>query len=322
MNKMTIAAIAVAAVLLVAGAYVVISMGNSNPDDGNDVPDDGSNTQSDAVDSKNKTLPVSFPVSITSDNRKMALSMTYPGKGESSYAYNWSAYYQFSLNATPASGYTGNVLIKMFAERNPEIGTDALQVKGSNGSVISWTYANKINSEPLQNVISGDVVSWKTNGSASVRPFDVMFKGTGNYTLVIQAFDLDTGKAISDPVRVSPMYVPIKGSLSFIAAIHGQFFTTSNGTYYRTLVNITNDWNIRYSVDVAYFSMNDSVEWVAANTSASSDRGQSLAPGQTTQFYVYFDISELEHSKDRPAFALRYNDPISGSIAITLPTPK
>jgi hypothetical protein len=317
MNKMTIAAIAVAAVLLVAGAYVVMSMGNSNPDDGNDVPDDGSNTQSDAVDSKNKTLPVSFPVSITSDNRKMALSMTYPGKGESSYAYDWSEYYQFSLNATPASGYTGNVLIKMFAEKSGEIGQDSLIVTDFKGDQVTWHFAKKNNSEALQNMISGDIVSWKTNGSASVRPFDVMFKGTGNYTLVIQAFDLDTGKAISDPVRVSPMYVPIKGNLTIVAVIHGEWSTTVNGTYYRVLVNVTNDWNILYHVDPANFYLSNATDEVGANLTATSFTGQDLQPGQTTQFQVYFDIEG-----DRLTFSLRYDDPVSGDIPVVLPTPK
>lgn len=321
MKKMTIAAIAVAAVLLVAGAYVIVSMSNNGPNDKNNGTDgNDTNAQSDAVDSKNKTLAVYFPVQISSDDRKMALSMTYPGKGESGYAYNWSEYYQFSLTASPASGYTGNVLIKMFAEKSGEIGADSLQVKNSQGSPITWAFEKKNNSEPLQNEISGDIVSWKTNGTTSERSFSVMFKGTGNYTLVIQAFDLDTGKAISDPVKASPLYVPVTGHLTINALFRGEWYPTENGTYYRILMNTTNNWNVRYTIDPANFFLSNStgapVQWVRANITATSFQAQSLAPGQTTQFFVYFDITG-----DRLNFTLKYEDPSTGTINIPLPAP-
>jgi hypothetical protein len=315
MNKMTIAAIAVAAVLLVAGAYVVISMGNNPNNGGND--GGNTNTQTDAVDSKNKTLAVSFPVTITSDNRKMALSMTYPGKGESGYTYDWSQDYQFSLTASPASGYTGNVLIKMFDEKSGEIGQDSLKVKDFQGNQITWTFSKKNNSEPLQNMLSGDIVSWKTNGTESTRTFDVTFTATGNFTLIIQAFDLDTGKAISDPVKASPLYVPTGGHLTIGALFHGEWYQTENGTYYRVLVNATNNWNVRYYVDPARFYISNGSEptvWVKANTTTTTFQNQSLAPGQTTQFFVYFDISG-----NRLNYELKYEDLASGTILVPLP---
>lgn len=321
MNKMTIAAIAVAAVLLIAGAYVVMSMGNTPGKDGTDGGDN--NPQTDAVDSERKTLEVAFPIDITSNDRKMALSMTYPGKGESGYTYNWSEPYQFGLTASPASGYTGNVLIKMFAEKSGEIGTSNLKVKDFQGKDVNWTFNTKNGAQALYNVISGDIVSWKTNGSTSVRSFEVSFVGTGNYTLFIQAFDLDTGKAISDPVTASPLYVPVKGQLDINALFHGEKFVTANGTYYRILIKTVNEWNIRYSVDPARFSLNNGTGWTEANVTATSFQTQSLAPGQSTQFFVYFDLADDNLTlEDRMGFSLKYEDPTTGTMNIVLPTPQ
>ncbi len=320
MNKMTFAAIAVAAILLIAGAYVVMSMGNTPGKDGTD---GGDSNQPDAVDSDAKTLAVAFPVEISANDRKMALSMTYPGKGESGYTYNYSEPYQFGLTASPASGYTGNVLIKMFAERSGEIGRLDLSVKDFQGKDVNWTLEKKTGAQALYNVISGDIASWKTNGSTSVRSFEVSFTATGNYTLIIQAFDLDTGKPISDPVTATPLYVPVKGQLDITALFHGEKYETSNGTYYRILIKTVNDWNIRYSVDPANFHLYDGNDWVQANTTATSFQTQSLAVGQTTQFFVYFDLADDDLTlEDRLKFSLKYEDPASGDMNIVLPTPQ
>lgn len=314
MNKMTIAAIAVAAVLLAAGAYVVMSMGNTPKDKGTDGGD--SNPQSDAVDSKNKTLAVAFPAGISDSDRKMALSMTYPGKGnESDYTYKWNEPYQFSLNATPASGYTGNVLIKMFAEKSGEIGTNNLKVKDFQGKDVNWTLNIRNGAQTLYNVIGGDIASWKTNGTASVRSFEVSFLGTGNYTLYIQAFDLDSGRAISDPVTAKPLYVPVTGELTVKALTRGTWETTANGTYYKILINITNDWNIRYDVLGTNLVLSNGTDEVHANTTAMVFKAQSLAPKQSTEFQAYFDIQG-----DRNTFVLQYWDSHSGEI-ISVPLP-
>jgi hypothetical protein len=314
MNKMTMAAIAVAAVLLVAGAYVVMSMG-SGPAKSGDTGGDN-NTQSDAVDSVDKTLAVPFPVDITTEDRKIALSMTYPGKGESGYTYNWSEYYQFGLTASPASGYTGNVLIKMFAEKSGEIGTSNLLAKDFQGKQVSWSFNTRNGAHSLYNVISGDIVSWKTNGSTSVRSFDVSFVGTGNYSLYIQAFDLNTGKAISDPVTATPLYVPVTGELTVKALSRGTWETTANGTYYVILINITNNWNIRYDVNAINLVLSNETDDVNANTTAMIFKSQSLAPRQSTQFLAWFDITG-----NRDAFVLQYRDTRTGDI-ISVPLPK
>ncbi|MDW5561740.1 MAG: hypothetical protein SA339_00820 [Methanomassiliicoccus sp.] len=308
MNKMTIAAVAVAAVLLVAGAYVVVSMGNGSDNQSGKGGDN--NTQTDAVDSANKTLAVSFPVEISADNRKMALSMDYPGKGESGYSYNWSKNYQFNITASPASGYTGNVLIKMFAEKSGEIGTSNLVVKDFKGNQVQWSFATKNGAHTLYNEISGDIVSWKTNGTTSYRTIDVMFNGTGNFTLFIQAFDLNTGKAISDAVSATPLYVPVTGHLVVKALNVGEWKTTVNGTYYVILMNITNNWNIRYDVDATYLVLSNSTTENAANTTAMVFRSQSLAPSQSTQFQAFFDFT----NQDRTSFVLQYRDGNTGEV--------
>ena len=149
MNKMTIAAIVVAAGLLIAGAYVAVTMGNIPGKEGPAGVDDEDNGRPDAVTSANKTLAVSFPREVASNDRKMALSMVYPGKGESGHTYNWSEYYRFGLNAAPASGYTGNVLIKMFAEKEKEIGPTNLLVKDFEGKQVEWSFATKSGAHSL-----------------------------------------------------------------------------------------------------------------------------------------------------------------------------
>jgi hypothetical protein len=309
MNKMTFAAIAVAAILLIAGAYVVMSIGKGPGADGD------TDQQPDAVDSEAKTLAVAFPVEIGSDDRKMALSMAYPGKGESGYTYNWGEVYRFNLTA---SQYTGNVLIKMFAELTDprdEIDEKQLTVTDAFGKTVNWTANTRTGHNINHIVISGDIVAWKANGSASVRSFEVKPIATGNLSLTVQAFDLDSGKAISDPVTAN-MYIPVQGSLTFRALFHGEWNETANGTYYRILINVVNDWNIRYSVDPANFSLYNGTEWVPADTEATFFKGQSLAPEQSTQFFVYFNTTG-----ERNDFSLRYDDPRSGTINIPLPPP-
>lgn len=309
MNKMTIAAIAVAAVLLVAGAYVVVSMGNS-PSSGGTGGDDDKDRRPDAVTSVNKTLAVSFPRDVAPDDRKMALTMAYPGKGESGHEYNWSEYYQFGLTATPASGYTGNVLIKMFAEKSGEIGVTNLLVKDFEGRQVEWSFATKSGAQALYNVISGDLVSWRTDGSSSARSFDVLFNGTGNYSLFIQAFDLDSGKAISDPVSATPMYVPVTGHLTVKALTRGEWRNTTNGTYLVILMNITNDWNVRYDVNGTFLVLRNGTVERTANTSAGIFKEQSLAPRQSAQFNAWFDFTV----QDRSSFVLQYRDERSGEV--------
>ena len=310
MNKMTIAAIVVAAGLLIAGAYVAVTMGNIPGKEGPAGVDDEDNGRPDAVTSANKTLAVSFPREVASNDRKMALSMVYPGKGESGHTYNWSEYYRFGLNAAPASGYTGNVLIKMFAEKEKEIGPTNLLVKDFEGKQVEWSFATKSGAHSLYNVISGDIVAWRTDGSSSSRSFDVLFNGTGNYSLFIQAFDLDSGKAISDPVSATPLYVPVTGHLTVKALTRDEWMNTTNGTYLVILMNITNDWNIRYDVHGSFLVLRNGTVERTANTSAGAFKEQSLAPRQSTQFNAWFDFTV----QDRSSFVLQYRDEHSGEV--------
>ncbi|MBI0584547.1 MAG: hypothetical protein ISF22_10030 [Methanomassiliicoccus sp.] len=315
---MTMAAIAVAVVVLAAGTFVALSLTNEPGNNGGNNGGDN-NKPSDVVDSENKTLAVSFPTSISADDRKMALSLTYPGKGEAGYEYNWREYYKFSMAASPASGYKGNVLVKLFAEKSGEIGTSNLMAKDYQGNQVNWSFDTKTGAQARYNVISGDVVSWKTNGSDTLRTFDVAFSGTGDYYLFVQAFDLETGKAISDPVSASPLKVPVTGHLTITALNRGEWNTTENGTYYIILMNVTNDWNIRYDVNASYLVLNDGSSDIAANSSMGSFKSQSLAPLQSTQFRVFFDFPAPVSNRD--SFVLQYRDAKSGEVMdIPLPT--
>jgi hypothetical protein len=176
----------------------------------------------------------------------------------------------------------------------------------SDNRTLSWAFAE----QQGINHISGDLNNWTSNGTNSnVQPFTVMFNRTGDFDLIFQAFDLDTGKAISLPLKVGEFKVPVAGSLAFQMVGGGSYVTTPNGTYFEALLNVTNNWNIRYSVMASNLYISNGVRTVSANLSAMSFTSQSLTFGQSTQFMAYFSITgDVSHLK------LEYRDTASGQV--------
>ncbi len=320
MKKNMIIAIAVVAIVVIAGIFVALNAstlfpsGNDGNNDNND--DDNVDTASDAVTSTNKTLSVSYWADTVNEaDKKVSLNIDYPGEGLSSYNYSWDHKYQFNITSTPLNGYSGNVLFKMFGQKEQEIAASDIIVTNSNNKVVDFTFAKREGLYTLKNVIGGDVGSYKSNGSAlGVRTFTLEFRDTLNYTFYFQAYDLDTGKAISSPVVVGPLNVPVTGSLTFKAGVGGWDVDT-NGTYYAVLVEVTNDWNIRYTVNASNLYLFNGEDWVQANPASMDFKSQSLAVDQTTMFLAKFYLPQESNS----GYYLQYRDvAIDQEIDITL----
>jgi hypothetical protein len=333
MKKTVIAAIAVVIILVAAGAYVALSM-NTPSDDGDDDGTDNNNnnnnnntnntnnstntTTLNTMDLGDRTLNITFPASLGT-TPKVNLAVTYPGQNDNGYTYNRSQTYRFQIASTPASGYSGDVLIRMFAELSDpvdEIDPQNLIVTNATGRVLDWTPDTRVGEVVNHIVISGDLGAFRTNGNATDnRTFDVKFNYVGNFTLTFQAFDLNTSAALSSPTATDPMYVPIKGSLT-VEALSGEWYTNANGTFFRVLVNITNNWNIRHTVYASGLVISNGANEFVANDTATSFDSQQLTPlGGTTQFLAYFDVTG-----NRADFTLQYRDSVSGQI-VNVPLP-
>jgi hypothetical protein len=302
--------------IIAAGAYIALtSNGGSNQallppidDDG----DDNNTSDSTPLPRGNDTLEVPFPVELPAGEASIALQLTYPGQGhEGSYNYAWSEPYDFRLVSSVLNGYHGRVLTKMFADRSGEIGTHCLIVTSGDGAPVAWL----LNEKDGVNIISGDLGNWTSDGAVgNDLAFTVSFNRTGDFNISIQSFDLDTGRPLSAPLTIGPLAVPVNGTLRVDALGAGSYQTDENGTYYTVLLNITNDWNVRYSVDAVSLVLSNGTAEVRANLSAMSFRNQSLAAGQSTQFMAYFDITG-----DIVDFRLEYRDVASGqTIAVPL----
>ncbi|MGE5379273.1 MAG: hypothetical protein ACM3L5_00195 [Candidatus Saccharibacteria bacterium] len=313
MKKIAIVAVAIALIIVGAGAYAALTLGNSTK--ANLLPDNGGNNDNNIDNqtgnaTKNTTLDIHFPVNLSADQAKIMLNVTYPGEhAESSFIYNWTQPYQFSISSSVVGSYEGRVLNKIFALKSGEIGAKCLIVQSSNRTV-NWTL------DELQGInhISGDLNTWTSNGSTgNDHPFTVIFNRTGDFELMFQSFDLDTGKALSVPYRTNFLKVPVVGTLGIKTLGPGSYVSDENGTRFGVLLNITNQWNIRYDVSAANLFISNGTANVTANLTAMAFEKQSLAVGQSTQFMAYFDITGPVNK-----LSLFYNDPISDQI-ITVP---
>jgi hypothetical protein len=309
MKRTAIIALAVVLIVVSAGAYAALSWGNlikanvppNNDGDGDNDPGNGvGNT------TKNTTVDVHFPVNLSADQAKIKLSVSYPGKSAgSSFVYNWTQPYEFNISSSVVGSYDGRVLTKMFAVKSGEIGAKCLIVISDNNR-INWTL------DELQGInhISGDLNGWTSNGSAgNDHTISVVFNRTGDFELIFQSFDLDSGKALSAPYRTNLLNVPVVGTLGIKALGPGSYVSDENGTYFTVLLNITNQWNIRYDVSAANLLISNGTANVTANLTAMSFEKQSLAAGQSTQFMAYFDITG-----DAKNLKLIYTDEASDQV--------
>ena len=140
---------------------------------------------------------------------------------------------------------------------------------------------------------NGRVLVMTTNGSSNyVLPIALRFNetGTGQYNVSFQAFDAN-GNAISQPLHLTEMNVPAAGSLEIEQVGHGGFVEINGTSYYEVGLNVTNGWNARHSVYAQNLTLMVGGTSVKPDTVLTTFSGQSLAPGQLTQFQVYFPAS-------------------------------
>jgi hypothetical protein len=277
-------AVAVAAVLIGAGIWVMLpGKGEDlppNDDDGPDVPDVPGNLT-------DPIAKVPHAVEIDEKDVKLRLQLDYPGKGTGT-EYAWNEAYEFVLS-TSGSGWDGRAVIKVFAERAESIGAKCLIMTYGDGIRATW------DDHVVHGAIhlSADAVVWISNGTDDrTDRFSVLFNRTGTFGLTFQAFDADTGDPLSAPVSTGQMVVPEAGSMD-IRALSGVEEVIENDTFYVVIINATNGWNVRHSMDAAYLVLSSDKGEALVDVDRTTFTAQLLEPGQSTQFLAYFPMEDI-----------------------------
>lgn len=231
---------------------------------------------------------VPHPVDVMKGDEKLSLELSYPGQGSAGTEYEWRKGYEFTLR-TSGRGWEGRAVIKVFAERTESIGDKCIMITyGENGAMARW----ELHTVDGINHLGSDTVVWMSNGTDDrTDVFSVLFNRTGTFNVTFQAFDADTGKPLSAPVSAANLEVPAKGRLD-IKALGTEWRSVNNVTYFVVLLNVTNEWNVRHSVDAAYLVLSyDGIE-TGVSENVTTFTAQNLGPGQSAQFQAFFLIDE------------------------------
>lgn len=297
-------AVAVAAVLIGAGLWVMLpGKGEDLPpngDDGPDVPDVPGNLN-------DPIAKVPHAAEIDEKDVKLHLELDYPGNGTGT-KYAWNEAYEFILS-TSGSGWEGRAVLKVFAERTESIGAKCLIMTYGDGVRATW------DDHVVHGAIhlSADTVVWISNGTDDrTDRFSVLFNRTGTFGLTFQAFDADTGDPLSAPVSTGQMVVPAAGSMD-IRALSGVEEVIENDTYYVVLINATNGWNVRHSMDAAYLVLSSDKGEALVDADRTAFTTQLLEPGQSTQFLAYFPMEDIGDDLE-----LIYAEPGQPPVAVYL----
>lgn len=281
-------ALALAIVMVGAGTWALLpGEGTNDPAPGGDDDDDDEQNGNDPPkDDDNGTVAlVPHPVDIDPGEAKLSLSLSFPGQGEEGTEYLWDQPYDFVLT-TASDGWAGRAVVKVFAEKSGEIGPKCLvAVLDGSGAPIEW-HLNEVHGN---NHVSGDAFVWMANGTAErTDHLWVTFNRTGTFLLTFQAFEAASGAPLSVAVGSGPCEVPVTGGLAIRALGGGEWRTVDNVTYFAVLLNVTNGWNIRYTVDARYLVLSDGRDEVTVTQGVTAFTSQSLAAGQSTQFLAFF----------------------------------
>lgn len=275
-------AIAVASALLVAGVVVI------SPGKGEDVLPGNDDEAEPPVVPGNLTDPIAtvpHPIEIDEGDAKLHLELSYPGQGDGS-RFEWNKEYEIVLR-TSGSGWTGRTVIKVFAERTEGIGSKCLILSYGN-DVAKWE------SHLVHGIIhlSTDTFVWISDGQDErTDSFNVLFNRTGTFVLTFQAFDADSGAPLSAPVSTDEMIVPEEGRVA-VKALGAEWKTIGNASYLVVLINMTNEWNVRHSVNITHLGLSYDQGTSKVSESLTSFKEQELEPGVSTQFLAYFPLDE------------------------------
>ncbi len=287
-------AIAVVAIVIVA-AFAMSGNGNDkstlvndNGSNGNtkDSGQNGTGPKSNENTSSSNVTATS-PGNVLPGNEHLSLATTYPGAGNASYTYDWKQTFVITVTISPKDEWNGRVALLAFVNKvGANIGTNCMLLS-YDGSSTKWT----VTSYDGSNLENGHVLVFTTNDSSSyVYHLEVGFNetGTGVYDVVLQAFDADSGQAISQPLYLAEMNVPPMGSLDITSVGNGSFTTIDGISYYEVVLNVTNDWNICHTVYLQNLTLEVGNTPVLADQYQSTLVKQTLDPGQLTQFVACF----------------------------------
>lgn len=289
-------AILVAAIIIVAAAVAALALNGNNLTPNNDNPSGGVSQT---------PLAVNSPQMINQTAANLTVSAGYPGQGQlSSYAFTRGQSNAFQVTTTPINGYKGSVLTKIFVQRDPGgIAQEGIQDNYGNNQSTAWSF-NYINGTHWGSSDIGPV--WQSDGTSTHQEtVNLIFNRTGTYNVTLQSFDPNTGKAISQPLIISPISVPENGTLTITQIGSGERVTINGQSYYKVVTNITNDWNLRRDVNSSDLRVYSKSAGAAPDLTATAFTAQNLDIGQSTQFDAYYKIS------DDPT-QMYYQDHVSG----------
>ncbi|WP_147654249.1 hypothetical protein [Methanomassiliicoccus luminyensis] len=286
-------AILAAAVIIIAAAIAALALNNQDWLNGGG--SEGEITET--------PLAVNSPVAMNQSAANVSLSAAYPGQGQlGSYTFVRGESSAFQVVSTPVNGYQGPVLTKVFVQREPGgINQEGIEHNFGNNNSVHWTF-NYINGTHYGASDIGPV--WQSDGSSTHRDdVNLIFNRTGTYNVTFQSFNPETGKALSQPLSISPINVPENGTLTVKTIGNG----TREGAYYAVQTNITNDWNLRRDVNASGLVVYSKTAAAVPDPEMTSFKSQSLDIGQSTQFTAYYKIA------DDPTL-MEYRDQKSGQV--------
>lgn len=280
MKKLSTAIVIILAIVLVAAVAYAVVMSQEDHTDQN--ADD--NQQNPPAQNKTVVAPVN------SDNRSLTLSVKYPGQGVGGYNYATHQTYTFDLTID-SNGWAGKSNIMIFGERSDGgIDTGCLNV-AVNGNNIQ-TAKNYVEPENVLSAIIKNVSL--SNNSSQQLPVEVSFNRVGNFTITFQAFD-EKGNPLSAPLRCSGLEVPENGNIEF-KVVESTVTETDGKKYTKIKTDVTNQTNVRVTINAADFYLTNGSKTIAANE-LSSPNSQTLNFGGDAEGHnkmridLYFDYS-------------------------------
>ncbi len=317
MKGKVIAAIVIVLALLIVGvtAGMLMNSGSTNqtnlPDNtsngNNNNGGNGSDGSGGTTGSSNWT--VVSPSQINAADAKVELSVNYDGSNASGYEYVLANPYNLSITSKALSGWSGQVVVYIFAEQTNKICDACITIDYGDGNVVNWTY-NWVNDQDTSR-ISGHsgIISLDNGSSSNVTAYHFTFGNVGIFNMTFQAFDAQTGEPLSVPVMIGGIHVPVTGTMNFTLLEDPSY----NGTYFSVLLNVTNDLNIPNFVNASYLQLSNGTDTVGVVSNMMGFTSQDTNPGQSAQFLAVFKITG-EQSK----FTLIYDDPTIGGININI----
>lgn len=291
-------AILVAAVVIMAVAIAALAL-NNNQDwvpGGDDDDDEGGGITE-------TPLAVDNPSVVSQTAANVSLAAAYPGQGQlGGFAFERGQSNAFQVVSTPINGYEGPVLTKVFIQREPGgINQEGIQHNFGNNDSVNWAFSF-VNGTHWGASDIGPV--WQSDGAGTHREdVNLVFNRTGTYNVTFQSFNPETGRALSQPLSISPINVPETGTLRVTTIGNAE----RQGEYYAVQTNITNDWNNRRDVNASDLRVYSKTAAVAPDPERTTFKAQSLDIGQSTQFTAYYKIA------DDPTL-MEYRDNKSGQV--------